>query len=36
MDPKQAEEAFKDELSADKKSLLYGLWLEGADWDPVG
>lgn len=35
MDPRQAEEAFKDSLKEGKSSLLYGLWLEGAEWDPI-
>jgi hypothetical protein len=33
MDPKEAEKAFKEKLECQDSSLLYGLWLEGADWD---
>jgi len=33
MDPLQAEKAYKEKLDLEEASLLYGLWLEGADWD---
>ena len=34
-DLKEAEKALEDRLKNQEISLLYGLWLEGADWDGI-
>ena len=34
MDNQQAEKDYEAKIESGEVTLLYGLWLEGADWDP--